>query len=356
MIGFDLPPNIYNYSYLGLSVILVIKICLDKFIYKNVLKYVVTAFVFILVAFYSKNLEVFLLGVLIIAAHNIKFESIIRTYAYTISTYLVFTIIFSILGFIESLVFVKRDTIRYALGTSYPTVLASFLFFLILCFVYLKRNEISKKFIIFIFIITFSINYFTDARSVAILLLVSAVSLLILNIFNISSFKINNVFSILLSAFSILIFLLNVYLSYNYKFDSRAYVNFDNIFSGRLSLGNQAFSLYDVNLFGQSLLSNGLGGGWRFNYGIDYFYIDALALDLLFGKGLIIFIFYLFEMAKLIFKSAKSKQIVLLIILLLISMYDFTDNKSFRIAFNPFILLMFNDYFSKSHEEVLYEK
>lgn len=100
--------------------------------------------------FYSKNLEVFLLGVLIIAAHNIKFESIIRTYAYTISTYLVFTIIFSILGFIESLVFVKRDTIRYALGTSYPTVLASFLFFLILCFVYLKRNEISKKFIIFI--------------------------------------------------------------------------------------------------------------------------------------------------------------------------------------------------------------
>ena len=61
-------------------------------------------------------------------------------------------------------------------------------------------------------------------------------------------------------------------------------------------------------------------------------------------------------MAKLIFKSAKSKQIVLLIILLLISMYDFTDNKSFRIAFNPFILLMFNDYFSKSHEEVLYEK
>ena len=147
-----------------------------------------------------------------------------------------------------------------------------------------------------------------------------------------------------------------MYLSYNYKFDSRAYVNFDNIFSGRLSLGNQAFSLYDVNLFGQSLLSNGLGGGWRFNYGIDYFYIDALALDLLFGKGLIIFIFYLFEMAKLIFKSAKSKQIVLLIILLLISMYDFTDNKSFRIAFNPFILLMFNDYFSKSHEEVLYEK
>lgn len=356
MIGFDLPPNIYNYSYLGLSVILVIKICLDKFIYKNVLKYVVTAFVFILVALYSKNLEVFLLGVLIIAAHNIKFDSIIRTYAYTISTYLIFTIIFSILGFIENLVFVKRDTIRYALGTSYPTVLASFLFFLILCFVYLKRNEISKKFIIFIFIITFSINYFTDARSVAILLLVSAVSLLILNIFNISSFKINNVFSILLSAFSILIFLLNVYLSYNYKFDSRAYVSFDNIFSGRLSLGNQAFSLYDVNLFGQSLLSNGLGGGWRFNYGIDYFYIDALALDLLFGKGLIIFIFYLFEMAKLIFKSAKSKQIILLIILLLITMYDFTDNKSFRIAFNPFILLMFNDYFSKSHEEVLYEK
>ena len=41
----SISPNIYNYSYLGLSVILVIKICLDKFIYKNVLKYVVTAFV-----------------------------------------------------------------------------------------------------------------------------------------------------------------------------------------------------------------------------------------------------------------------------------------------------------------------
>lgn len=353
MFGFYLPSSIYTFVYyLSCMIILIKLLFLDKYTLKKAYLYLGLGLIFASSFYFSKNPELLSIIFLIMGASNIEFKKIVKTYFIVIGSLISLTFILSLIGKVENLFFIKRETTRYAFGTTYPTVFASFLFFLIISYLYLRQNRIKYREIFVIVGIDFFILKYTDARGVAGLILLLCTLLLLIKLFRKFDMKMNPFWSNILAITMVLLLFLAIFLAYNYKPYENFYFQLNQLLSGRLHLGNMGFNMYDIKFSGQPLISNGLGGGWNQTYGTEYFYIDALALDLLLGKGLTIFSLYCVGLYNVIYKSSNKINLFLTVLLITICIYDFTDNKSFRIGFNPFLLMIFSNYFSTKKMEI----
>lgn len=298
----------------------------------------------------THSVDLLLLWTLMLGSKNIDAKKFTQLSFILITSSLIFTIISSAINIIPNYVYTRtgldgKVTTRYSLGTSYPTIFGSILFFISLQYMNLYQKHSNYIRTLLVIIAAIIVSKVSDNRLVVVLLVIAAVISLI-RLENLMKYmkKILWLIPYLLILFPMIF----IYISYNYDWSSKNYILLNTFFNNRVTLSWQAFQDYPITLFGQFIKMNGFGNNNILSFGEQYFYIDSLPVLLLMRYGILIFILYLVYIFYFSKKLISSRDYMLLLIFILIVMYDIVDNKSISICLNPFPILLFNKYFIRN--------
>src|SRR5699024_9685889 len=182
--------------------------------------------------------------------------------------------LFGIIPNLQYTRFVGDTHIRYSLGTIYPTVFGSFIFFLLLQYTYLKESLNYKNYL-FILLVTLLTNFLTDNRLVTVLLLLLILFRILISNKRIIDFLRVEKYKKFFLLFSFIPLILILYLSITYDDTSQVYLTLNKLLSGRLRISYSGFKEYGISLLGKRLPIIGYGGNVAEPIS-DYFYLDSL--------------------------------------------------------------------------------
>ena len=293
-----------------------------------------------------------------LALKDMPFRKIVKVYFVTVVFLLVTTIFASQCGMIENLVYHfegRRE--RQAFGGCYPTDVASFLVWLGLSWVYIRKEEICLLELIILLWAGVGVWYYCDARLSAIILVLSAV--LFLGVKSRYTYikrekkeKIVRVIPEWAQRIAVLttpICALGIVsFSCFYSEEQPLMVRLNDMLSGRLALGRLAFEQYDVKLFGQFIPMTGYGKSSLIQLKVDYFFLDSSFVSILMCYGLLVLVCIIFVFTVAAIHAKKGGDYYLVLIIALIAMDCMIEHHMMEFAFNPFLFLVLADMGKKT--------
>lgn len=337
----------YLYITFGIGVVLLFfKIFqYDKFNIKELICIIGVVIFFGISYLKSGYVELLILMLLLISTKNIELEEIVKIHFYTYLTITIIAIVCSLLGIIENYFTYSIDRgYRYSLGNTYSTDFSAGIFYLVLDWAYLKRNNWKRIYSFSIIVISVIVYKITDAKANMIFSIVISIILLISNfkIFNKKGFrKIVSYSFLILAICSITI--QEIYI----KSQSEILKKIDIIFNNRLSYGAYAINNYGLSLFGRHI--NFYGNGWG-TKSTTYFYVDNAYLQLTLIYGIVILAFFCVGYLIAIRKRKDIIDSKLLIILFVIAVSNIIEPRFYNLIYNPFIFVISLSFFNARKE------
>lgn len=287
--------------------------------------------------------------VMIVAAQDINFKSIVKVFLATVVTMLVFTIVSAKLGVIAGVTNMRLGSsdLRYALGTVYPTDLAARLFYIELFYIALRKFKLNlPEYITCLSLAAFT-YIVTDTKLDVLLMLLLILAVYFKDAIILVLEKIQNLgVTLILGSMVTMI----VILTYGYNSKMWILNKINNILSGRLSVGHIAFENFNVPFFGQIIEQTGNGG---LHHGVySYFFIDCSYIRVLMMNGLFSFLILVAFLVILSNKFLNEKAYSLEIALLFVALSSIIDQHLLEISYNCLLLAMFADisYFKNELE------
>lgn len=281
------------------------------------------------------------LVILLLGATNIEIKDIIRRYFWVILISMIAVVFLTQIGFLENLVYDRGDgTIRNSLGLLYPTNFSSRIFFLVLCYAYLKDFKLKAVELIVIGIISYLTLILTDGR-LDVYSIVFILALVLIKKLPVVKQKIIALASILVIPLSILFTIAS---SVMYDPQNSISIFLNRLLSNRLRLGKEAFERYSpFTPFGQIVESNGWGGleGKALNPA-EYFYIDSSYLKILFMQGFITFIVVIALILYTQVKFVKMKKYNIVFVFAIMGIYAIVSEFLIKPEYFPFILSLYS--------------
>ncbi|GFZ26170.1 hypothetical protein [Lactobacillus corticis] len=234
------------------------------------------------------------------------------------------------IGLISNLTFYRDGVMRQSLGTIYPLIFASYVFYIFAGLVILtdtRRMRIVLAFIImisgiFVFKLTGARNDFIG------MILLSLVSLL-------SGAEHSKFFRVILPIGSILIFALIfivIFATQMFSYDSNVYAILNKLLSNRLDLQNTLSSYYNIKLLGQNIFQQGLG---RTTSSVrNYFYIDSSFVRIIYMGGVLYFSWFMYLLIRLIKQLYSSKSFKFWCVLLIVMINGLTEDSFINYGIN----------------------
>ncbi len=287
---------------------------------------------------------------MIVAARGIDFHLILKEFLVIISVGLVLTFISAKLGLIMGLTN-SRDgsaAIRYALGTVYPTDLASRLFYLMLAYALYKKFRFDLPEYIGLFAMTAWMYIVTDTR-LDMLLMLAIIFCGLLKEKVIKMLQYLKLKWIATLAFGSIFFV--IIMTYLYQPSNLLFRVVNKVLSGRLAVGQLAFERYNVTLFGQMVIQNGNGGIHKGPF--DYFFIDCSFLKILMMNGIVSFFILLGGIFYLLKRALKNQAYSLAMAVLLVILSSLIDHHMLEISYNIIFIALLADITSFSKEKVV---
>lgn len=287
--------------------------------------------------------------VMIVAAQDINFKSIVKVFLATVVTMLVFTIFSAKLGVIAGVTNMRLGSsdLRYALGTVYPTDLAARLFYIELFYIALRKFKLNLPEYITCLSLAVFTYIVTDTKLDVLLMLLLILAVYFKDAIILVLEKIQNLgVTLILGSMVAMI----VILTYGYNSKMWILNKINNILSGRLSVGHIAFENFNVPFFGQIIEQTGNGG---LHHGVySYFFIDCSYIRVLMMNGLFSFLILVAFLVILSNKFLNEKAYSLEIALLFVALSSIIDQHLLEISYNCLLLAMFADisYFKNELE------
>lgn len=271
-----------------------------------------------------------------VSAKYIYFHKIVKIIFYLTLPIIILSIIASKLGVIENKLFYRPDgTIRQSLGVIYPTDFASHAFYLILSYFYIKNGIIKIYDYFIVFLVSYGLLRYCDAKLDSISIMIFIGCLLIANHCK-KSKKNKNLLYKYIIIFSIpLCALLTYLLTANYDSQNPFYMVTNILLSGRLHLGYEALTEKGIKFLGQTYIQYGGDSG------IFYNFIDSSYLVLLIIYGLYYFTLVMFAHICICYKSYKNRNYLMIAILIVIGIHSMVSQHFMEFAYNPFYLYLF---------------
>ena len=284
------------------------------------------------------GLGVSLIPLFMYSTRNIDITGIIKI-SYIISIILLIIIILSsYLGVIENYIYYDTTRERQYLGFRYALYPSSILCNIIFLKVYLDKEGISWKSIIFLLILSYILYTLTDSRLTFVLglliLVFSAVNKIIPSICE-------KILSRLLIFSYAFVGIISLYFTLNYNHLIDWQENLNEILGGRLSLGYSTLEFYGYGLFGREveLVGNGLDVNGIVNSS-SYNYVDNLYVQLLLKTGILFLVFFIICMTYVTYLTYKQKNLYLYVILVVLALHGLIDDLILQIQYNSFWLLI----------------
>lgn len=282
---------------------------------------------------------------LILGARNINAKKIIKIYLLVTVPLFLLTVIASLLGFIDNLMFYRNDIsdpVRYAMGFMYVTNFCAHLFFFCAAYAYLRGKAIKYIEIAGIAGIGVVCYFLSRGRNSTICIALLVVVLLVNKVLERKKTKTNNqILEMLLPLFMPVLAILSIILALIYSPNSSIMVFLNNCLGHRLSMDQEAFQRFNVTWLGQNFNQRIFGGESSVGFPDNYFFIDCSYVSVLLSMGIlalvaIIVIWYLITL-----RECKNKSYVTAIIMCVVAIHCFIEQNMLNISYNPFFILVF---------------
>ena len=333
-----------------LGIIIVLRyLCSEKYNIKQYL--VVAALVFAAALIFQKHDSMpyaLMLILLLVGAKDISFHKLLKLYFSIIIFFSIITIVAAQFGIITNLVWnVEGRNTRISFGFIYPTDFAAHLFFITLCYWYMRGERLCYIEAGITAILGGLAYLFCEARCSTLMLLLLSLVMFYFRFRYIKSKKrnmksqIGSVFSLLLVftplMCSVFIHFFSIFFTTNIKYMQ----DFNKLISGRLSLAKRAIDIFGFQLWGADIPM--IGNGSKETYVAKYFYIDStyLQLSLLYGVVFLTLILIIFVLVGE--EARKRKDWILLWIIALASVHGVIEQHLIELEYFPFLFAAFAD-------------
>lgn len=319
-----------SYKYLILSILLLLS---------GVLVYVQT-----------NRLNFLVYSMLLVLLVNVDMKVVLRNYVVVAGILVVGVFLLSLLGMVPNLQFNRAGVIRNSFGFIYPTDFASHCFYLFLAISYLLKDKFIWTRSLFGVLLSAFIIKYCDARLNALSILLATV---IFIYFYYSNGKKLKIFALL--PYSAVVFASVVtYLSYKFSWSDPFLVSINKLITGRLALGRNAFTTFEVHLFGTRNVQF-IGSGGKTESVIGYNYVDSSYVQMLFTYGIVPVVLLIVIYVVASRKQYKDGQYLFVAILSLIAFNCMIEAFWFVPTYNIFMFLLFttNTFSKKESNDIV---
>lgn len=291
---------------------------------------------------YKSN--VLIIAMLIMAAYNIPFSHIVRMCIKTFVVVFAIVLLAVSVGLIEDRLYDREldsfgRSFAHDLGFKYYSFYSYLGMGFVQCCLYLWRRRLNVVKILFLILFSYVFFLLSTTR-----LQLYACTAFIIAIFVLPHFPKKILDNKFLAVIAIVAYPLICFIQYyvsKYFILSLFYDGYDELnhaMSGRLSLNEEAFIRYDVNLWG-----NDLDFETEIRNAKYYFFIDSGYVSTLLGDGLVFTCIILLLYSILTYKIYKAKAYYLYIWILLYAILNISNGFLVAILENPILLLAFSD-------------
>ena len=338
--------HFYNIiSYLAFGVLMLKIVFYDHYhLIANL--FIISGFLFSIIVWRNSGANLILVMIaFILAAKNVSFDDIVKTYFNVNFWLLVVVIACSLLGVINNLSFVAQGRgTRYALGVIYPTDFAARILYLMLADAYLNfRNLNTTRYLVYV-LIALACKQVTDARlnfyCMLLLIIVSAIAQVAEQNYQLQQHDWTNSIVYTYWTFTPILSAIAIFGTYFYDPTNNIYSKIDSMLSGRLTFGSMALQRYSVNLFGTKIKEHGYGNNMKlFHQGINsYFFIDSSYMRLLIIFGLVALVVFIGISMFISIKNTLYGYYALPTILLIVAFSSVVEQHFMELTYNPFLL------------------
>ncbi len=252
----------------------------------NIKKIIIDGFIgvfFVIAAYTSLDFNLLATGVFLVSSDKSSVKNIAKTIAATLLFTTLLFGLFSQVGIIEDRLVARFDRMAHAFGFRRYAFPARQILFAWCAYLCMRNKKLSWIELTVDLGIIWLIYYLTTQRvTLAVFIIVWIMYVVIVKY---EVIKIDTKFMKLCSLIGFTIFgIFSVAISYFYDSSVWWMSKFNSVVNGRIHLGQKAFNRYDINLFGQEIITDTIG-----EFG-SFFYIDNGYLDALFSYGLILFV------------------------------------------------------------------
>ncbi|MDB6185309.1 hypothetical protein PNO30_00735 [Gemella haemolysans] len=268
------------------------------------------------------------------SARNVNTTTIVKI-SYRISlVLLIFIIVSSYLGWITNYITYDGGREREYVGFRYslfgPAILCNIIFLK----VYLEKDNIKWRTLMFLIIGNYALYEFTDSRLTFGLGMLLLILTILIKLF--SKFKRVLMNKILIGSY-VVSGLLSLYFTIGYNHLSEWHSNINEFLGGRLSLGYSTLKYYGYGLLGKriTLVGNGLDvDGYITTETYDY--VDNLYIQLLLKLGLLFLVIFILGMTIVMWRVYRLNDIYLYIIFSLLALHGIIDDLMILPQYNSF--------------------
>ena len=331
-----------------------IKIFLDRFNWKKLVSVFILGIILVLVVLSAGNTIYIPYLVMLIAAKDVNYTKVVKIICWIQGLCLLVVVSLSQLGIIEDYIFDPNDRIRHGLGFLWTTTAPILFFFFIMAYMYLRKNRVHIIECLVCEIIAYWLYVQTNTRMCFMLTTLFLVCVYIMKLCGAGDKREKQqkgFWSKLCIALPTVICAISLYIHIFYNYENALMLKLNNVISGRLDLGKNAFKQFGMSLFGQEV--QWVGFGYNASAG-TYNYVDCSFLQILIQYGIVVLVLIVALYTFLMYMAVKTKDAYFVAILIFILGLSITEPRLFDFNFNLFPILAAS-FFALGNRECLYQ-
>lgn len=323
--------------------ICIISIFLKKIKISILSKSILIMIVFVLSFCGSRSKTYILYFLIMLAAVHVKDRYIVEICCISQLCVLIPCVLLSQLVPKWDFIFVHETRIRHGLGLSYALVAPVMFFYLLLGYIYIRREKISYFEYIVAAVIGVWLFKMTDSRMAFFMTELCVLYFVWAKLWG-NRWRIQRKFSRLLFLLPWIISFFSILIHYIYNPRSSMWRLLNRLLSGRLSYGKDAFDKYGINLFGAPVQWIGYTAKTPdTTSAVGYNYVDCSYVQILVSYGLIFLFVVLLLYTCVVCRAIKIGDYFLVSIIFFVLMMAITEPRLMNFAYNPFVMLAFSD-------------
>lgn len=302
----------------------------------------------ILIFICSKNIDILILFIVIVAMRKFKIEKLINIAFYVFSAVFLITVNLALLKIIPDWTYIRNENgfIRHSLGFYYPTITIGLYLSIILMYFYIRKNKCSYLELLILETINIFLYSYTDGRLSFILITLILVAMALSKIKILKKAFMSNVtqkvLKKLLYILPIILFIVAILITVLYINKTSLGLKLDQILSGRLKYTSEAFERYQLTPFGQNIKWNGWGGHGYIEendfLSSEYNFVDISYARILFDYGIITTILILYMYTKVLIENYNKENYWMCFTLIFVLIWSFVEPYIVYIGKNIFVL------------------
>lgn len=280
--------------------------------------------------YFSGSDIVLILLLMLFAIKNIQFTSLVKFDMYLKIFIVVLLFILYKFGYTNETLTLRDGVIRYSYGFSHPNLFGFVVSNIVMDFIFLNKNRMNLFYILFVCIVIFLIDHYSDSRSSAILLFMILLICLCKEE-KLKKFFENRIIKFIVSNAWFIFTIISLILGYLYFKNTDIGIQLNLLFTSRLRHISEFLTKYDVNLFGNKLILISTEDALVLKTAPAI--LDNTYIHYLLRFGIIISLIIAIYL-KRVFKYAYSKKNYVLIgILFIFLIYSMMENRLNQIVF-----------------------